>query len=679
MFRKAQQTVAHQSTLPSGLLGNRDLRALQEIINAEKDFVKSNSRSASDFHKTAESIKAWAANEGEDLQDVLGKLSLLFDHYATSQNRFNAHLSTIRQHFKSIRSREESLAELRARKRSLGTKIEGVERKLHKMSPENKELMKTTSQLKELRLEMENLRTELSAEQAAIGDYKRRTTKEAMSIKCAGLLEFAEKMSVVAEVGKLIIEEIPLQQTQPGLPRAEYHGSARTNELLQEATRSIADVGFAPAGPSGGLHRPDLSYSHQTDDGQYGLDYGDSTRGTGEGHNRYDSSGAWDQSLADDPYAHDRGELEIDGGTDNNPTPIYATHSSSLNRVREQSGGPSAERPQSDIQAGEIHDAATDEWKKTSAEHSARGHPIADQFQSRSPEEQQVGGKGLRMLGNVSNDSLDDAAAPALPHAVASAAESHVPRLPTPPPQDASLGYDVPSGAEGHAQNHGGPAISTPNAIAAAAPGTPNATQDDEFYFQSVGSTRAAQQAVRRPMSPANTGRQFSSSLAAPGGGHEGSGEGRKMTAAAFRKGFARAPSSQHQHFGASTTSLGAGIARPGSAAPSAPDGSFTSGSGHPENGDISGAATAPLAIRKRHSGVSGQLYDQGHFHDAPAPPYDASQQSDVYGGMASGHDNGYGESSAEAHAPPMQPWTNGSRPNSRPSSAAGWRHQGYQ
>lgn len=43
---------------------------------------------------------------------------------------------------------------------------------------------------------MEDLRVEVQTEEAAIGDFKRRTAKEAMGIKCGGLLEFAEKMTV---------------------------------------------------------------------------------------------------------------------------------------------------------------------------------------------------------------------------------------------------------------------------------------------------------------------------------------------------------------------------------------------------------------------------------------------------------------------------------------------------
>ncbi len=181
---------------------------------------------------------------GADLNDVAGKVSLLFDHYAASQNRLNSHLGTVRLHFKSIRTREEALSNLKSRKRSLGSDIEKVEKKLAKMGPENKELMKVTAQLKEMRGEMEGLHIEVMNEEAAIGDFKRRTVREALGIKSGALLEMAEKLTIVAEISKLMLDEIPLQPTRPGMPRAEYYGFAKTESLLQEATRSIADVGF---------------------------------------------------------------------------------------------------------------------------------------------------------------------------------------------------------------------------------------------------------------------------------------------------------------------------------------------------------------------------------------------------------------------------------------------------
>lgn len=48
-------------------LGNRELKTLQEIINAEKAFIKSNSGTAQAWHSGSEALKSWGDGEGDDL------------------------------------------------------------------------------------------------------------------------------------------------------------------------------------------------------------------------------------------------------------------------------------------------------------------------------------------------------------------------------------------------------------------------------------------------------------------------------------------------------------------------------------------------------------------------------------------------------------------------------------
>lgn len=649
---------------------------MQEIINSEKEFIKSNSKSAQDFHKSAEALKNWAGTEGEDLQDVLGKLSLLFDSYGTAQNRLNAHLSTIRQHFKSVRTREEGLAELRARKRSLGSKIESVEKKLSKMGPENKELMKTTGQLKDLRGEMESLRIEVQTEEAAIGDYKRRAAKEAMGIKCGGLLELAEKLTIVAEVGKLMIEEISLEPTHPGMPRTDYLGAMRTDQLLQEATRGIADVGFAPGSGSTGAQRQDFTHRmrpSEVDDSMQG--YYNSGNVTEE---REMEDNGWNQeqeelasehrNQADETYesAYDQQSLPPSNsggyGADYRSAPIFAQHSSTSH------GSQPVSVPAPLI----TQDTATDEWRRSrtaqpqpqatpvremQTNKPASGTPIADQYASRSPDDIQVGGTGLHLIRSRSDDSVErseirpnglhaavsplPATALSTPIAHHDSSEMYQP-VPTIPMQPGSSTPPVPR------------QFSTPIEYGVG--------DEDEQYFQSVGSTRALQQAIRRPLSPgaamsntASASNSMTGHMASTP--HEPQPEGRKMTAAAFRKGFGRVPSSQHQQhsaMGASTTSLGLGGANAAATA--------TSGGGEAE--------TAPLAIRKRTSVIPGQTAQTGDMAtgDYPAPPYNAHHS--IYGGLDNNDD-------MYAALPPPGPhgaaaW--GSGPNSRPGSAAGYR-----
>ncbi|KDN53145.1 hypothetical protein K437DRAFT_271928 [Tilletiaria anomala UBC 951] len=244
-LKKAQQQIAHNTVAPS-LMGNSDLKSLQAVITSEKEFMKNNSKTGADFGKNVEAIKNWGNEQGEDLRDVLSKVSVLWETYPSSVQRFNSHLSTIRLHFKAVRTREEMLAELKSRKRSLASKIESVEKKLAKMSPENKELMKTTSTLKELRNEMRGLTHEVVVEEAGLEDFKRRSFKDALGLKCSAVVEIAEKMIVMAEMAGAMLEELDLEQSVPGQPRRVYQGESRTEGILQDGIRCLADVAFRP-------------------------------------------------------------------------------------------------------------------------------------------------------------------------------------------------------------------------------------------------------------------------------------------------------------------------------------------------------------------------------------------------------------------------------------------------
>ncbi|KAJ1570442.1 hypothetical protein NDA11_000758 [Ustilago hordei] len=588
-LKKAQQHVAHTSKLPA--LGNQDLRQLQDVITSEKSFIQSNTKAATDFKKNAESIKAWSSEQGPDLNDVVGKVSLLYDHYAASQNRLNSHLSTVRLHFKSIRTREESLSQLKGRKRSLGSDIDKVEKKLAKMGPENKELMKVTAQLKEMRAEMETLHIEVINEEAAIADFKRRTVKEALGIKSGALLEMAEKLTIVAEISKLMLEEIPLQPTQPGMPRAEYYGFAKTESLLQEATRCIADVGFSPTGPSSGIPRfGDLTLADTTANSSRDVRHSYANP-DGEAYHDMPSHGSGGDANADTGYNPSNRALTGDNVA---RTPIYAAHASRSEWTHEANAD----------QAGGISDPATNEWARSSFDrgvggandtstasaaaaaamaatagadlNAVPGHADPNQPDggflmqnsqsyngSAGPHAQQYGSNrnsadfqsaqgghgteaaptGLAARGTSTEGHHSDAydaysasQAPQAPHEASSASNpTGMLGAPTLPPLRTATPLN------------GSTAAAMPQASAASP--TNYAATDDSAYFQSIGSTRAMQEAVRRPTSPqANPNR--ASSYGALGAAlspqNTGAGvEGKKVTAAAFRRGFSRNASAQ--------------------------------------------------------------------------------------------------------------------------------------
>ncbi|KAG8896767.1 hypothetical protein FRC01_011629 [Tulasnella sp. 417] len=145
---------------------------------------------------------------------------------------------------KEIRAREESLNELQRTRKQLGTKIEAAEKKLSKMNPGHKQLQTQQDVLNQLREEGRQLDDSILAEEASLGDYKRQTTKDMMSVKFGGLCELAEKVMIVGNAGKQLIESIPLEETKPGSHRAPYLARARTTDLLASTGLRIAQVTF---------------------------------------------------------------------------------------------------------------------------------------------------------------------------------------------------------------------------------------------------------------------------------------------------------------------------------------------------------------------------------------------------------------------------------------------------
>ncbi|WVQ79699.1 hypothetical protein IAT38_001799 [Cryptococcus sp. DSM 104549] len=243
--KKLKGSLAHQHLLPA--LGNKDVRALQDIISTEKGVLQMTEKLALETQKASACLPTYGIQEGPDLQDILAQSSSLLNHLTTALNVFAGHQANMRSCLKRIREREEQLAELRNRRRSTGTKADTAERKLAKMGPENKALPQQTELLERLRGEMRTMDQDIMTEETKIGDFKRQVTKEALSLKFGGLEELGEKMCIIGELGKLLLEEVPLEETPVGYGRAPYTGYEKTENAVNEATKCLATVQFHAA------------------------------------------------------------------------------------------------------------------------------------------------------------------------------------------------------------------------------------------------------------------------------------------------------------------------------------------------------------------------------------------------------------------------------------------------
>ncbi|KIJ40998.1 hypothetical protein M422DRAFT_48793 [Sphaerobolus stellatus SS14] len=234
--------LAHTSTIPA--LGNKDLRLLQDLITNEKTVMLTLQKLSGDLTRASESLKAWGLGEGDDLGDVLSHACGMYTHIAAALNNFANHQSAVRSHLKSIRTREEQLDELKRKRKNVAAKADTADKKLSKMSGEHKNLPAQTDLLNRLRDEIRQLDTDILVEEARLGDFKRSSTRNFMGLKLGGLLEFGEKATIIGELGKLLIEEIPLDPTPPGQSRAFFQAHTQTANFAAEATRCVGEVVF---------------------------------------------------------------------------------------------------------------------------------------------------------------------------------------------------------------------------------------------------------------------------------------------------------------------------------------------------------------------------------------------------------------------------------------------------
>ncbi|KAJ8080852.1 hypothetical protein PM082_017687 [Marasmius tenuissimus] len=319
MFKSAATKIAHNSTLPS-LAGNYDLKPLQDLINAEKVVLSSLQKLSADFTRAADALRTWGMGEGEDLGDTLSASTNLLHHFANALSQYATHENTIREHMKSIRTREEALDELKRRRRALVTKADTAERKLSKMSPEHKNLHSQTDTLNRLRDEIRSMDSEIMTEEAALGDFKRSKMKIMLGLKFGALLEACEKGTVAGEFGKLVAMEIPDEVTQPGMARTMYMGHQKVYGLLQEAQQCMGEIAFSTAPTTEPRQpRPPLSEHDNQPSGNY--DYNETYSPP-----RHEGSGGSPQNYLASPqtmgsgHFMDASEISTTGGRSSAPT-----------------------------------------------------------------------------------------------------------------------------------------------------------------------------------------------------------------------------------------------------------------------------------------------------------------------------------------------------------------------
>lgn len=224
MLKSATVKIAHSSILPvPALIGNEELRPLQDLIAAEKTVLASLQRLSSDFSKAADAMRTWAISEGDDLSDILSSSRTLLAHFSGALNRYSSIQNVVRDNMKAVRTREESLDDLKRRRRRTATSVESIKKKLTRMNQETKAFGAQMDALNISCEDMRNLDAKIAHEQSTIVAFKRKCTKNWLTLKFGGLTECCEKGMIVGEIGKRMVVVGTFGVSKTSVCRTQVH------------------------------------------------------------------------------------------------------------------------------------------------------------------------------------------------------------------------------------------------------------------------------------------------------------------------------------------------------------------------------------------------------------------------------------------------------------------------
>ncbi|KAF9346509.1 Signal peptide peptidase-like 2A [Mortierella sp. AD094] len=176
----------------------------------------------------AKLVATWGSTEGDDLSDVCQRMSQLMEEVGLIQQAFSLRHTAYRKTIKSIKIQEMTLDENRKKKHDLTTQIA----KLQKSSKEN------PIKLMDLQSSLERVTAELLGQELDLMQFKRTTIKEAFDAKFDAMLEYAEKMALIAGYGRAITFVIDTD-TQVADRLRIYNGGEYTAAAVNQVKSAV--------------------------------------------------------------------------------------------------------------------------------------------------------------------------------------------------------------------------------------------------------------------------------------------------------------------------------------------------------------------------------------------------------------------------------------------------------
>ncbi|KAF8932626.1 hypothetical protein BGZ52_009724 [Haplosporangium bisporale] len=178
----------------------------------------------------AKLIATWGTTEGDDLTDVCQRMAQLMEEVGLVQQTFSLRHTAYRKTIKSIKTQEMTLDENRKKKHDLTGQIA----KVQKSSKEN------PIKLMELQNALDRVSAELLTQELELMQFKRINIRDAFNAKFDAMIEYSEKMALIAGYGRQITQAIDTE-TQVADRLRIYSGAEFTALTVNQVKTAVTN------------------------------------------------------------------------------------------------------------------------------------------------------------------------------------------------------------------------------------------------------------------------------------------------------------------------------------------------------------------------------------------------------------------------------------------------------
>ncbi|KAF8931550.1 hypothetical protein BGZ58_007564 [Dissophora ornata] len=217
-------------------LGN-NYKNINKWLGELKNVDASLKRLDKEISSNAKLISGWGCNEGDDLTDVCQRMTQLMEEVGLIHQSYSIQHTAHRKKIKGLKTQEMTLDDNRKKKHDLTNQLA----KHQKSSKEN------PIKIMEIQSALERVSADLLAQELELLQFKRLTIRDAFNDQFDAMIEFGEKMALIAGYGRQITNVIDVGP-QEAYRTTLYSGAEYTAAAVSQVKIAVTSWQAQPVG-----------------------------------------------------------------------------------------------------------------------------------------------------------------------------------------------------------------------------------------------------------------------------------------------------------------------------------------------------------------------------------------------------------------------------------------------